>query len=390
MAAVPWTGPFDRPETWWAGVQRVLEHIAERIEPQAVDSIAVDGTSATILVTDAAGSPLAPALSYDDARASAHARRIRAVAPPASGAHGATSALAKLLWFIEQLGADRIAHAASQADWIAFRLGAPLGLSDDNNALKLGWDPMARRWPAWIESLGVPRRWLPQVQPPGTTVGKVRTAIRDRYGFPSGSRVLAGTTDSVAATLAAGAREPGDAVTTLGSTLVVKVVSERAVFSPEHGVYSHRLGDRWLAGGASNTGGAVLRHFFTDSELGTLTPLLEPDRPTGLDYYPLLRPGERFPTADPDLAPRLGPRPQDRSRFLQGLLEAMARIEAEGYHLLARLGAPYPKRVLTTGGGAVNPAWRRIRARVLGVPVHAAPEAEAACGSARLHALPVT
>ena len=44
-------------------------------------------------------------------------------------------------------------------------------------------------------------------------------------------------------------------------------------------------------GGASNTGGAVLRHFFDDEQIAALTPRLRPDVPAGLDYYPLLRPG---------------------------------------------------------------------------------------------------
>lgn len=37
-----------------------------------------------------------------------------------------------------------------------------------------------------------------------------------------------------------------------------------------------------------------------------------------LDYYPLLRPGERFPVNDPGLPPRLTPRPEDDAVFLQG------------------------------------------------------------------------
>ena len=45
------------------------------------------------------------------------------------------------------------------------------------------------------------------------------------------------------------------------------------------------------AGGASNTGGAVLRHYFDDGQIAALTPRLRPDSPAGLDYYPLLRPG---------------------------------------------------------------------------------------------------
>ena len=67
--------------------------------------------------------------------------------------------------------------------------------------------------------------------------------------------------------------------------------------------------NRKCVGGASLTGGAVLKKFFTNEELDTLTKRIDPDSPTGLDYYPLLSPGERFPEYDPDKPPRLEPRP---------------------------------------------------------------------------------
>jgi len=40
--------------------------------------------------------------------------------------------------------------------------------------------------------------------------------------------------------------------------------------------------------------------------------------------------------------------------------------------------------VFTAGGGAKNPAWRKIRERVLGLPVHQAMQTEAAYGAALL------
>ncbi len=171
----------------------------------------------------------------------------------------------------------------------------------------------------------------------------------------------------------------------LGSTLVMKVLSERPLFSAKFGVYSHRLPDgRWLAGGASNSGGRVLDRFFDRARLESLSRRIDPRRGGCLAYYPLPGPGERFPVADPGLPPRLTPRPRDEVRFLQGLLEGMARIERLGYRRLAELGAPYPSRVFSIGGGARNATWSAIRQRVLGVPVTRAPRQEAACGAARL------
>jgi len=203
-------------------------------------------------------------------------------------------------------------------------------------------------------------------------------------GLLPDTQLVTGTTDSTAAVLAAGACVPGDAVTTLGSTLVLKLVSEHPIAAPEYGIYSHRLGKLWLVGGASNSGGAVCARYFSRKRMRALTMELDPDRNTGLDYYPLLQPGERFPVNDPNYPPRMTPRPPQDAIFFQGILEGLSRIEAHGYALLTDLGAPPPRRVLSLGGGAVNPAWRRIRERMLGIPVLLAEHQEAAYGAALL------
>lgn len=375
-------GSSQAPALWWQAVETVLDDLLTRIPGDQVRSLAVDGTSATTLVTDADGTPLAPALMYDDSRARDAAAAIAAAAPPDSPARGAGSSLAKALHLYRRHRDAR--HALHQADWISARLSGQLGISDENNCLKLGFDPAAHEWPAWLQGLGLPQALLPRAVPPGTSIGPLQPSAARRFALPADVEVVAGTTDSTAAFLATGARRPGEAVTSLGSTLVVKVIATRPVYAPEFGVYSHRLGGLWLAGGASNSGGAVLAQHFTPDELRTLSARMDPAQDTGLDYYPLPRPGERFPVHDPDLAPRIEPRPDDASRFLQGLLEGMARIEARGYRLLEELGAPYPTSVRNVGGGAANAAWCRIRERMLGVPLVEPTHGEAAYGTALL------
>lgn len=369
------------PAVWWQGLEQLFDVVCQHIDTSQVRAIAVDGTSSSLLLCDADGLPLTPALMYNDSRAVAAAERISKVAPSRCGAHGASSSLAKLLHL---LPLNQALHALHQADWISGKLCGRFGVSDENNVLKLGYDIERRCWPDWIATLGVPMDLLPEVVTPGSVVGTLRDELAQRWGFPAATRIVSGTTDSTAGFLATGAQGLGTAVTSLGSTLVLKVLSEQPVFAPQYGVYSHRLDDLWLVGGASNSGGAVLLKHFTREQMQDLTPRLQPESPTGLDYYPLLAPGERFPVQDPHYPPRLTPVPDDPARFFQGLLEGIAAIEAQGYHLLAELGAPYPTEIRSVGGGSQNDAWTQIRAQYLGVPVTRAARQEAAYGAALL------
>jgi D-ribulokinase len=127
-----------------------------------------------------------------------------------------------------------------------------------------------------------------------------------------------------------------------------------------------------------------LRHYFSDESLIELSTRIDPDRDSPFDYYPLLHAGERFPINDPQLAPRLEPRPADDVQFLHGLLQGLTRIEAAGYAKLVELGATPLRSITSTGGGANNPAWLKMRSRLIGVPVSTATHTESAYGAAVL------
>jgi D-ribulokinase len=368
------------PATWWKAATAAIEGALAPVDRSRIAALSVDGTSGTLLALDRAGEPLGDALMYNDASPDAALiAAIATTAPPTSAAHGPTSGLAKAM-ALRDRNPSRIVH---QADWIASRFSGRL-VSDANNALKTGYDPLAGRWPEWISALGFDIALLPEVVEPGVAVGPVTPEAARVFGLSPDVRVVAGTTDGCASFLATGAAAPGDGVSALGTTLTLKLLSDKPIFAPEYGIYSHRILGMWLAGGASNTGGGALLAHFTADEMAELTPRLNPSTPTGLDYYPLVRPGERFPVADPNFAPRVAPKPADRAVFFQGLLEGVAEVEARGYRRLAELGAPKLRSVRSVGGGAKNPAWTQIRAAKLNIPMLEASADEAAYGAAIL------
>ena len=359
-----------------------MEQIPQKLRHE-IRAIALNGTSSTVLLCNTVGQPVDEPIMYNDGRGLEMMETLKRITPPNHTVLSATSSLAKLLWFIQNSQLQTNYYFLHQADWLAFLLHGQLAVSDYHNALKLGYDIEALCYPKWLESLQIPIH-LPNVVAPGTPIAELLPNIVNQLGLRKDCVVCAGTTDSIAAFLASGAKSPGEAVTSLGSTLVLKLLSRTRVEDSRYGIYSHRLGDLWLVGGASNTGGAVLRHFFNDAELENLSWCIDAEQESQLNYYPLLKPGERFPINDPHLLPQLEPQPSESVEFLHGLLESIARIEARGYQLLQQLGCTPLTHVYTAGGGAKNPAWTTIRGRHLQVPIVPPVHTAAAYGTALL------
>ena len=370
------------PADWCAALHALLSALPKNIAA-GLHGIALDGTSGTVLLCDEALEPCSPALLYHDNRAHQQAEQLRTIAPNGHTVCTATSGLAKFLWLTQQSDIHHAAHFLHQADWLTALLSGQPGSSDHHNTLKTGYDVERLRWPDWVMALPH-SHLLPRVLAPGEVIGQIQPDIAAHFGIAPQCFIHAGTTDSTAAFIASGVDETGVSVTTLGTTLVLKQLSAQRIEAPEYGVYSHRYGDLWLVGGASNAGAGVLGRYFDDAQLAALSMRIDPLKNSPLDYYPLTGIGERFPVNDAQLAPRLEPRPDNDAEFLHGLLQGLAHIEAAGYARLAELGAPALKRVVTNGGGAKNDIWRIMRERLLGVPVSTAAHIEAAYGSALL------
>jgi D-ribulokinase len=365
------------PADWWRATCYVLANLSQQIDLKRIGAIAIDGTSGTVVGVDATGRPVVPAQMYNSAARAQVVRDIAAIAASETAVQGPTSALAKCLVLQRKRA---VASLMPQASWISGQFSGRFNVTDENNALKLGYDPVLRGWPDWIERIGIRTECFPTVVPPGSVTGKIARRCARDFGLAADVMIVAGTTDGCAAFLATGADQYGQAVTSLGTTLVLKVLSDRPLFSAHFGIYSHRMGKAWLAGGASNSGGAAIAQHFCPDRISSLARKMRADVPTGLDYYPLPGRGERFPISDAEMMPRLVPLPNDDVVFLQGLFEGISNIEKRGYDLLTELGGPKIASVRAVGGGAKNPAWRVIRSRILKLPLIDPVNEEAAVG----------
>ena len=364
--------PFDWRDRCCALIGRLKPDYRHRLK-----AIGVDGTSGTLLACDQQGLPLAEALPYS--LACPHVLdQLRDLSPQDGPASSSSGSLARALHLVEQHQAPLLLR--HQADWISGWLLDDWSYGEEGNNLRLGWDLNKQSWPDSFIS----QPWwdaLPEIRASGSVLGALSPQRAKDLDLPEDLLVVAGTTDSNAAVLTADA-EDDEGITVLGSTLVLKRFTDQPL-APWPGTSNHRVGGRWLCGGASNAGAAVLKQLFPDIDLAELSRQIDPDQISGLQLRPLPRCGERFPVDDPQLEPILTPRPVSDSLYLHGLLEGLTTIEQAGWQRLTSLGADPPKKIVTLGGGARNPQWRRLRERQLCVPIRSCNSPPAA-GVARL------
>ena len=368
-------GDFANPHSWREGCGDLIRAIPAQLRSR-LQALAVDGTSGTLLACDRDGSPLGKALAYSQSCPELQSA-LQPLVDPSSPAASCSGSLARALRLLNCHGeAILLRH---QADWISGWLLNDWRWGEEGNNLRLGWDLITNSWPARFAEQSW-RQALPEIRPSGSILGRIAPEQAKALGLTEDLIIVAGTTDSNAAVLAADPG-PGDGITVLGTTLVMKCFTQTPLHAP--GVTSHRVGGRWLCGGASNAGAGVLRRFYNDDQLSELSRQIDPDTESGLSLRPLPAPGERFPVDDPELLPVLEPRPVSDALYLHGLLEGLAEIEAQGWQRLKELGASAPQRIISIGGGARNPQWRRLRERRLRVPVLSCSSPPAA-GVARL------
>ncbi|MEU1291535.1 FGGY family carbohydrate kinase [Streptomyces sp. NPDC005840] len=368
------------PGLWWRAVCAATRAALTGRGGTGIGGLAVCGTSGTVLLTDARGLPLSPALMYDDGRAAAEGARARAAGLAVQDGWG----LPRALWLLRAHGPGRITH---QPDVVTARLiGHPVP-TDSSHALKTGYDLERGAWPDAAAGLGLPDGALPEVVGPGTRLGAVGAEAAEATGVPAGTPVIAGMTDGCAAQIASGALRPGAWNSVLGTTLVLKGAARAPVRDATGVVYNHRAPDgSWLPGGASSVGAGALAAAFPGADPAALDELAAAHEPAGAVMYPLVSPGERFPFLAPGATALTLGRPDGDADRWAALLQGVALTERLCLDYLHHLGAPLAGPLTFTGGGARSAYWNQLRADVLARPARVPRQTEPALGMAALAA----
>lgn len=386
------------PDVWWKSTAEAIaatigELKNKGFKPSDILAVSVDGTSGTILPIDNENNPLSNGMMYNDMRSKNETLEVRSL----SGIHeqkmglrfNASFALPKMLWIKKNMpkiyeNSRLIIH---QADYIVGKLCGEYGRSDYSNSLKTGYDLIDDCWPDYMVELGIDRTKLPVITAPGEIIGRVSQEAAKELGLSVHTLVTAGATDGYASALAAGAVHVGSWATIIGTTLVLKGVSQSIVIDKTGSSYCHKLpSGSWMVGGASNVGGRCLNNRFSKEEFKLLDTSVDRLSPTGVLIYPLTGKGERYPFVDPSAQEFIVGDVYDSRVMYTALMEGVGYVERLAYDLNKKMGCTIGDEIYTSGGACRSDEWLRIRASIMNRSLKVPVVVDAAMGSAILAA----
>jgi len=214
------------PLVWWAALRSAL---AQTGRAGDVDAIAVGGQQHGLVIVDAHGAPVRPAMLWCDLRATAEADRLIAeLGGPQSAADLAGSlpiasfTAPKWAWIREHEpeSAARAAGLRLPHDWINEQLTGEATTDRGDASGTAWWSPASGTYePALLDlpSLGLDASLLPRVVGPHEIAGHVSAQAAAELGLRAGIPVAPGTGDNAAAALGLGLAE-GQPVVSLGTS----------------------------------------------------------------------------------------------------------------------------------------------------------------------------
>uniref|UniRef100_A0A942T6Z2 Sugar kinase n=1 Tax=Neobacillus citreus TaxID=2833578 RepID=A0A942T6Z2_9BACI len=382
----------DRPEqglvemdgrVWWDEFVALTRELLDTVPDAEVEAVGVSGIGPCVLLTDAEGEPLRPAVLYGvDTRTAADLDAItaelggeHAVRARCGSALSTQAAGAKLAW-VARNEPDTWARAArfTMPSSRVVELLTGAYVLDHHSASQTTplYDVHENAWiPEWCEQLA-PGLAMPELLWSGERAGVVTAAAAAATGLPAGIPVTAGTIDAWAEGVSVGESEPGRMFLQYGTTMFMIVPTAQPVAVP--GMWTTvgtHPGQPSVAGGTATSGAITewLRRL-VDGEWSTM---LEEARCAGIGANGLLMlpyfAGERTPIADPDARGVIAGLTVRHTRgdLYRATLEATAYAVRHNVEVLRDAGVEV-RGLVGAGGGLLGRLWPSIVTDVTGLP----------------------
>ncbi|PYE48338.1 xylulokinase [Deinococcus yavapaiensis] len=361
------------PQAWWIAVGQAVRTLLDD-DAKSVHALGLSGQMHGVVLCDAEGEALRPAILWADARSTAELRAYDAVPdvrrtelrnPITTGMAGPT-----LLWLRQHEASlyGRARFALQPKDWLRLRLTGEAFAEPSDASGTLLYDLERDTWhAALVEALGLRLDLLAPLVPSSATAGFLSSRAAKYLGLPSGLPVAAGAADTAAALLGTGITA-GQLQLTIGTgAQVVRAEASLPASRPALHVFRSSNHEGWYTLAAVQNAGLALewarRTLHLDwTEFYEAAQQSEPGA-RGLTFLPYMT-GDRTPHLDP----------QARGGWIGAGLEHdashLARSAFEGVALSIRdavrlLTSSTPGTLRLAGGGSLHPWWRQLLADIL-------------------------
>lgn len=391
LSADPATGliEFDA-EAYESICKQVISELCE--ECGVPDALSVDTQGETLILTDAEGTPLCPAVVWLDNRATAEAEAIRAhfgnrrvyevTGQPEIPAGFPAS---KLLWFRKNRPEiwERTERIFLLEDWILYRLSGAFVTEPTIQSSSLYYDITRRTW--WREMLdfiGVREDQLPRL-----------CRSMERVGEYQGIPVITGALDQIAGTVGCGVTDETRVSEMTGTIMAICAMTDTVPpYDPDSitPCHIHAIEGKYCRILWSTTAGMALKWFrnnlaeqYSFRELDALADRIPPgcDGLTVLPYFT----GSTMPKYNPTATATFTgvTLAHTRGHFARAIMESVAYLLRGD---LEYIGNGAVREIRATGGGAASPLWVQMKADVTGKTLQTVSESETACLGAAIFA----
>ena len=395
------------PALWWESLVRVLRWLESyyRKAYRSVCAVGYSGQMHGMVLTDAKGQPVRPAVIWLDQRAGRQLEEIGAVLSEEDMGNvfcnrvSSGFAFPSLLWVREQEPEifARAAHFLSPKDYIRYKMTGEIGAEVVDASSTTLFATGERDW-AWevIDRFHLPPQLFPKVHESADIAGTVTAQCEAQTGLPAGIPVIYGSGDQPAQSIGNGVIGPGRIISNIGTGGQISAFSSRPAYDKKlrTNTFCHAIRNAWTIFGATLCSGMSIswaknKVFRVGSyeEINAAVAAVSPGA-DGLIYLPYLS-GERTPHMNPDargvfFGMTLG---QEQGHFLRAVMEGVTYSLRDCLGILQELGIDAPE-IIASGGATASPQWMQMQADILGKPVRVSRVKEQAClGSCLLAAV---
>jgi xylulokinase len=373
------------PQDWWRSASASIKQALAQagVSGEAVKAVGLTGQMHGLVMMDAEGQVLRPAILWNDQRTAQECAEITDLLGlerllKLTGNRALTGFTApKILWVRKHEPEiyARCAHILLPKDYVRYRLTGDYAVDKADGSGMILFDLSKRDWSQEVlDVLQIPLEWLPKTYEGPQVTGVISALAAEQTGLKAGTPVVGGGGDQAAQAVGVGAVTSGIVALTLGTSGVVFAATPQPFIEKEGRLHAfcHSVPDTWHFMGVMLSAAGSLR-WYRDTLAANVSfdDLLAPAAAVpagseGLLFLPYLS-GERTPHPDPlaraafvGLTVR-----HTQAHMTRSVLEGVAFGLLDGMQLIRNAGLGEITQVRVSGGGAKSALWRQILADIM-------------------------